>query len=255
MKIVLSSLLSVAALGAFAQGQLVFRDYHTATTLSTEIYSPSTSSPGVSNNGNITTDTPKGPKTAGQMYPGSVPLGGSAVNGSGFNGIFQNGNNFTVQLQALGGGSAGTQPPLSSLQSVSQYTTTLVTSTAVLDAGQFAAPTIASDPGIPNSSSGTAWVAVACWYTAGGTGDRTLSAAEKDPNGLWGFSDEVFMSDLFVPVSGQLPAPGQVPYLTTDTFSLGFTPDEPPPPSMPEPSSIVLGVMAAGAFLARRRKS
>jgi hypothetical protein len=249
-KIVLSSLLSVAALGAYAQGELVFTDYHFPT-LSTEIYSPTTTSPHVTLNGNITTDTPKGTLTAAQMYPGSVPIGGSAVNGSGANGFYANGNNFKVQLEALGNGasgSAGVAPAISSLLPVTQYTTSPVTSTAVLDAGQFQPPAVANDTGIANSAGGAAWVAVAAWYNAGGTGDATLAAAKADANGIWGESAEVFQSNLYEPVSGVAPAPGQVPYMTTDTFSLQTN-------LSPEPSSIALGVMAAGAFLARRRKS
>src|ERR1017187_6943681 len=117
--ILLSTLLSVGALQAHSQGTLNFTDYDYGTIM-THIWSPDTAAPSTPLNGNSATDFPPGTTT----YPNSVLLGGSAVN-TGPNGMYGNGNNFTVQLQALGG--VTTAIPLSSLLPVIQYTTHLNT--------------------------------------------------------------------------------------------------------------------------------
>jgi hypothetical protein len=234
-KILITSLLSVGALGAYAQGALTFTDYDYGTIV-THIWSPSTVNPAAAIQGNTASDFPVGTQT----YPNSQKIGG--VNGTGLNYNF--GNQFTAQLEALGG--ATTAVPLSSLLPVSQYTATLNTSAANGGAGNWHLATIANDPGIPGAggTAPTADYAVACWYNSGGT--ITTLAAAKAAGVPWGESAEVVDASLTAPssITGQPQGiPGDE---KAGSFSLT---------SVPEPSSIALGVMAAGAFIARRRKS
>jgi hypothetical protein len=238
-KILLTSLMSVGALGAYAQGTLNFTDYDYGTIV-THIWSPNTAAPSVALSGNTSTDTPVGT----QSYPNSVKLGGSAVN-TGANGIYGNGNNVTAQLEALGG--ATTAVPLGSLLPVSQYTATLTTTGTGAKQGTWTVPTIANDPGIPGAggTAPTADFAVACWYNNGGT-ITSLAAAQASGNGIWGESPEVVNFSLTAPSSITSKPQG----FNNDENALSFRLT-----SVPEPSSIALGVMAAGAFIARRRKS
>jgi len=245
-KILLTSLMSVGALGAHAQGQLVFTDYiyGGAHPITTHIWSPSSTSPGVAQSGNTASDVPAGSTT----YANSTLLGGFAVNGSGANPTYQNGNNWTVQLEALGG--ATTAVPLSSLLPVTQYTTHLNTSGGAAAAGEWQTLSVANDPGVPGAVNGTSGTgpadyAVACWYNGGGT-ITTLAAASASTSGIWGESAEVVNAQLTEPSSVTGGAPGIPNPETANSFRLT---------SVPEPSSIALGVMAASAFLARRRKS
>jgi hypothetical protein len=248
-KILLTSILSVGALGLHAQGVLFFTDY--GINIITHIYSPNLSAPTTAQvTGNTGLDSP----TGSTAYPNAVLLGGA--NASGANGVYNNGADWTVQVEALGGQTLAVA--LSSLVPVTQYTTTLATSvSAAAGAGQWAVPAIASDPGVPNSPglTPTADLAVACWYsgpTAGGlVGVSSLAAAETTPGAVWGETPEV-VDFALAPVQSEEPAgsfaPTQAPDLTTPTFGLTQT-------AAPEPSTIALGVMAASAFIVRRRKS
>jgi hypothetical protein len=268
-KILLTSLLSVGALGVHAQGTLYFTDYDN---LISHIWSPPMSSPGVavagttqvSGNSSTATmtaagfpaqdyDTPAGTTT----YPGAIPLGGSAVS-TGANGIYGNGTLFTVQLEALAG---STSVALSSLLPVTQYTATLNTANTATTgtfAGQWTQPTFASDPGIPGTSSTgyLADIAVAAWYSgpsAGGVvGVSSLAAAETTPGAVWGESPEVVGFQTAEPQS--LEPVGTIAPFPSDqtTTSFGLVQNA---TASPEPGTIALGVMAAGAFLARRRKA
>lgn len=273
-KIILTSICSVGALGAYGQGQLIYTDYNAAGAASGQIvqhiWSPTTASPnatvignGTAFNGvsNPTGDIPAGTTT----YPGAVLVGGFAANGpvSGFPGtaaqsIYANGNNFTAQLEAL---ASSATVPVGSLLPVTASNVGLNTSGGTsAGAGQFTfsggnISIPGTNPTAPVSGSvgngGFAAVALACWYNAGGTHDSTLGAAQADPNGIWGESNEILISNLAEPSaeSGQ-PFPTTVPTLAgIDSFSLHQN------AATPEPSSIALGVMAAGAFIARRRKS
>jgi hypothetical protein len=266
-KIILTSLLSVGAIGAYAQGQLIYSDYvtggATASQIVEHIYSPVTSGAAIVGNtsafnasSNPTGDIPGGTTT----YPGAVLVGGFAANGptSGFPGttaqsIYANGGNFDVQLQAL---AATATVPVGSLLPVTASTVNLLTSGGTTaGAGQFSYS--GGNIGIPGTNptsptagpagnGGSADVALACWYTAGGT-ITTLAAAQASGTGIWGESNEILIGGLAEPSSetGQ-PFPTSVPTLAgIDSFNLH---------SVPEPSSIALGVMAASAFLARRRK-
>jgi hypothetical protein len=225
--LVIGTLLA-GATGLFAQGTVQFSDI--ASTFQIHIYAPQTDTPGVQITGNTAGDKPAGTQTA---YNGGL-VGGSATGSS-----LANGNDVSVELYALGGGTSAA--PLSSLLPVSQYTTTVYTIPA--GAGVFVKPSIPSDPGIPNSANGNATVALAAWYNGGGS-YTSLSAAQAAGQPA-GESNPSFITGL----GGIGSPPGTPPALSGITsFSLTTT-------ASPEPSTIALGVMGASAFLLRRRMS
>jgi len=218
-------------MGAYAQGTVNFSSFVSGT-LQVAVYAPQVASPTVETTGNSATDTPPG-STA---YTGGT-IGGAST-GSGSTG-YANGANFTAQLYALGGGT--TLQPFSALQPVSQYVATFFTVPA--GAGYFREAALATDNGIPNSSGGSASIAVAAWYNGVNT-INSLGAAQsaKVP---YGWSTPFVLSGL----GGTGSPPATTPNLIGLTsFSLVT------PSSVPEPGVISLCIMGAGALLMRRRK-
>jgi hypothetical protein len=246
-KIAIISLLSVASAAAYAQGTVNF--FNGAGGKLALIYAPNPASPSIQQLGNSAADSP-----VGTVVYGGVPIGGSS-GGVGIN--YANGNQFTVQLYAYQVGSGALGQPLSSLTPVTAYISTMNTSGT---AGEFISGNLTPDPGIniPNTLSdaqNTATIdnkttcAVACWYNAGGT---ITSLAQAIAMGVpQGESAAFNQNNLGEPASIESAAdgPGTPPTtaqtLALQSFSLVST---------PEPSTIALGLMGAGAFLARRRK-
>jgi hypothetical protein len=237
-KTLLTSILSLAAAGAFAQGTVVFNN-HVVGTINTHIYAPDTANPGVEFTGNAANDTP----ASSAVYTGVVLGGASGAAGTPINYSF--GNNFSVQLFASGTLNA----PVGSLLPVSQYITTM--KTGATGAGYWVQPSLASDPGIPNTPAGggnvgSATVAVAAWYNGGGT-ITSLSAAQS-ANVPWGMSPTFNLTSLGEPANAGPPVVNSTPaenLIGLQSFSLT---------TVPEPSTIALGVMGISAFLIRRRK-
>jgi len=228
-KTLLIGLFSAMALGAYAQGTILFSDQQSDATF--HIYSPQAS--GVAQSGSTATDIPSGTFVFGA---GSVLLGGaSGAAGTPINYTF--GNNFTVELY----GAAGLNVAVSSLQPLSQYTSSIFTHPVALKLGTFNAPSISgTDPGIPGTTTDAATAAVACWYNAGGT--ITSLAGAVSAGVPWGESPAVNLTDL----SGFGAPPSTAGDLVgIQSFSLQ---------NVPEPGMIALGVMGACAFLARRKK-
>jgi hypothetical protein len=217
----------------------------------THIWSPDSVTPAVQITGNTVTDTPGGSQT----YAHSVPIGGS----SGAAGLpinYSFGNNFTAQVYALARPSGGVLA-FSSLLPVSQYVTTLATS-AGQGAGTIVVPTLATDPGIPNTGydsdlqviNNRATVSLACWYNAGNTINSV--AAAQAAGVPYGWSTPVNLPGLGEPASVETAANGAPTAATTPKNMIGLTSFS--LQQVPEPSTIALGVMGACAFLARRRK-
>jgi hypothetical protein len=225
--LVIGALLA-GATGLFAQGTVQFTDLGA---VQIHIYGPQVADPSVQVTGNTASDKPAGTQTG---YTGGL------VGGTGTGTSLANGNDVSVELYALGGGTSAA--PLSSLQAVSQYTSTIYTIAA--GAGVFVKPSLATDPGIPNSANGSATIALAAWYNGGGS-YTSLSAAQAAGQPA-GESAPVFLSGL----GGLGQPPGTPPPMTgLQSFSLTS------PAASPEPSTIALGVMGASAFLLRRRMS
>jgi len=251
----------------------------------------------------VYTGTPIG----GSSYSGAATVGAWAT----IPNLYTYGNLFSVQVYALSAGDAanansvyskyqtagGTPatgdsqlPAFSSLSPMSQYVTTMAVSGGSANQGFMYLPTVSSDPGIPgtgyfgNGTSaqkgihagnymGSASVAAAAWYNAGGTiaslygtpaeilaGASYASPASDSALGLkvpYGISAVFLDSNLGEPASvnnaaglnsGAASQAADMSNLgngglTSFSFVL-----------VPEPSTIALCVLGACAFLARRRK-
>jgi len=212
--------LLAGAVGAYAQGTIEFDDY----------------APHVPNDGfQITVWQPQGTGTtpvfgnssgdvpAGtQTYTG-VPIGGGST-GSGPTG-YGNGNNYSIELLYGVGANA------TSLSPVPGATATFSTAFAgSWDAGGGVFVTV---PGVAYGATGT--FQLAAWYNGGGTLTYAQAAAALDPAGLSN------------PANITLNGPPGVPSTLNPITSFSLT-------SVPEPSTIALGVIGASAFLMRLRR-
>jgi hypothetical protein len=166
-------------------------------------------------------------------------LSGSATPAGSFN--YNNGSDYTVQLYAA----PGFNVALSALSAVSQYVTTIATSSA--NGGAFKSITVSSDPGIDppsGTANGNATIALYAWYNGNGNPATGLTLAQAQAAGdPWGVSLTDNLAGLGNVGS---PTPNQTPdMLGLESFSLVTT---------PEPSTIALGVIGASTLLFRRRK-
>jgi hypothetical protein len=263
-KIAIIGLLSLCASGAYAQGQLSFYNNISGKVI-THIYAPNGANPNVETTGNAANDYPVG----AQNYTGFTAIGGSSgAAGTPIN--YANGNNFSVEVYALGvdaTGYSGTATPFSSLLPVPQYVSTLTDSSSYA-AGIFLYPGAPpNDPGIPNAGYNantgnldtTAAISVVAWYNAGGT-INTFAQAMATPGIPYGNSPVYTLTSLGEPQSEQdIAGTGNPPSAPEDlsqgtsaahtlqSFSLVA--------NVPEPGTIALGLMGVCGFLARRRKA
>jgi len=97
---------------------------------------------------------------------------------------------------------------------------------------------VATVPGV--TTGGVATIAIAAWQNSGADGAATTLAAAQADGYMWGVSDMVTTT-----LATGDASPGNLPSSLTD-FSLAVT--------IPEPSTIALGVIGASALLFRRRK-
>jgi hypothetical protein len=259
-KTLLIGLFSAMALGAYAQGTISFSS-HSGEVF--HIYSPQTGNGGAplygdstgkaltGGTGGVDALYAEGASTASSFTSvdyyaaGSVLLGGTSGTGpastpyAGIN--YTYGNDFTAELYAL----AGAGQPASSLLPVTQYQGPMrPTSSSPAAIGAIIPNAISgTDTGIPNTSGGVATVAVACWYNANGTiTDLATAKADGVP---WGESLPVTLTALGVVTGSPVANPAETLY-GIQSFSLT---------TVPEPSTIALGVLGVCAFLARRRKA
>jgi hypothetical protein len=270
-KLAIVGIASLISAGVYAQGTLTFWDNFGD--LQYQIYAPNPSSPGTQQVG----ETASQGAISGVSGPYTT-YGGTAIGGSVFNGtapatvtssaLYADGNLFSAQIYASPAGApnnidpstGGNPPAFSSLSPVSQYITTFATTGA---SGPFlisASPV--PDAGIPGTgydNSGLhganhilndANIAVAAWYNGGGL--YTTLAAAQAANVPWGVSPVVILTGLGEPASVETSDVGHNTPLTQPTEPYGISSFS--LTSTPEPSTIALGVMGIGAFLARRRK-
>jgi hypothetical protein len=241
------------AVGAYAQGSIVWSDYVGGSTGSTAftitIWSPNPASPTMQQIGNTATDAPGG----GTVY-GGVPLGGSTT-GTGST-AYGNGNAWTIALYAST--SASTAVVLTTADEVASSTFENMGGTG--KANILESPSLGGGPGyagawslnfgssaatlLPGTTAGSAGgsqLQLAAWYSGGGVTSYATAFSEGLPagasevgilNGLGGGSPPATAPDL----GG----------LGITSFSLATT--------VPEPSTIALGVIGASAFLMRLRR-
>jgi len=243
--ILVTSLAFVGA-GAYGQGTIVWSD-NPAAAVTIQIYAPQTLTPTVETTGNSAVDNPSGTQT----YTGVAIGGASGASGTPYNYTF--GNNFTAQLFALGSTSTLTGPAATLanmttvLLPVTQYTSAFY-STKPAAAGWFLPVSPSPDAGISGTGTGStasATLSVAAWYNGGNT-ITSLAAAEaaKVPYG-W----SVPWAETALGGTGSPPAtpPGLTGF---SSFSL----ISPTVSTVPEPCTMVLGLLGAAGFLIRRRK-
>lgn len=156
---------------------------------------------------------------------------------------YNNGSDYTVELFAA----AGLNVASSALQPVTQYVTTIATSSSV--GGNFKPITVASDPGIPGAANGQGTIMLVAWYNGGvtpsGQSQATLNAqliADQGGAGPWGADVPDNMGNLYESGAATPPFPEGL-----QSFSLVVG-------TVPEPSTIALGVIGASTLLFRRRK-
>lgn len=210
------------AIGAYAQGTVLFSDGVTGFTM--HIYGPQASGLAVNGN-NATTDVPAG---------STVYDAGSAVGGSSAGLGLGNGLNVSVELYGL----TGAGDDISTLLPLSGYVGHAGTKSAAA-AGLFV--NTGTGGGIPNTTGGTATVALAAWFNGGGA--YTSLTAAQAAGQAWGESGAVTLTDL----GGLGSPPSTPPPIGVQSFSIQS--------SVPEPSTIALGIMGASAFIMRRRMS
>jgi hypothetical protein len=184
--------------------------------------------------GNATTATTTTGGTT--VYTGGA-IGNTLTSGATPAGLYNynNGSDYTVQLWAAPGENAAA----SLLQPVTQYTTTISTSST--KGGLFKNINVIGDPGIPGTSGGMATIALVAWYN-GGTGLTYAAAlAAGDPVGTSPLDNLGSLGGV-----GGPPAGTTADLLGLESFSLALP--------VPEPSTIALGVIGASTLLFRRRK-
>jgi len=270
-KILMIGLVSLAGVGAYAQGTLIF--YNSFGDDVFQVYAPNPAAPSVSQEG--FTAAQAATINAGGSFTASpvITFGGQVIGGSTSSGsvpatlgvsspYYSDGNLFTAQIYALSAGNgSGSIPAFSSLLPVSQYIENFSGSGGSANAF-LAEATLTTDPGVPGTGydgSGlhgpshvlnNAFVGMAAWYNAGGL--YTTLAEAQAAGAPWGESQVSLLNNLGEPasvntsanVNSHQPSTPTEPY-GINSFSLATT---------PEPSTIALGVMGVGAFLARRRK-
>jgi len=228
------SMLAGAA-GAFAQGSLNWQDGQTGYDIS--ILSPnSTTAASPEESGNTQFDLPAGSTTYMGGWigntTGSPGAGVGATPSDGYLGInYQNQNNFTAGLYI--------DTSKSALTSDITNGTPVATTTLLggVNAGLYA-------QGTPTYVSGLApgtvvWVGIAAWYSGGGANNYATAVADSTVEGY-------VESATTVALGGGSAAPSSVAGLGLTSFSLGST--------VPEPSTIALGVIGASTFLMRIRR-
>jgi len=244
--------LLAGAVSGYSQGALSMADYANSDFQIT-IWSPLPANPTVEVQGNSaannpltgTSDIPSGTT----VYTGATPLGGSAT-GATSPTDYGNATLWSVQLYAASGAGvaasglapiAGTVANFYSNPSQIGYPGLYNSSTVVTFNGANGTPTVAA--GSPVT------VALAAWYNGGGAYTSYSAAqAASMPTG--------FSSTGSVNLTGAPNPPVDLPGLNqAQTLSGGITSFSlAAPSSVPEPSTIALGVMGASAFLMRLRR-
>jgi hypothetical protein len=251
----------LGAVSAYSQGTVVFVDG--ASDMTIHIFAPQGSGEVTGNQavgGGVTSDQYYNNGTDGNYAGGAnanagtsstVTSGGSTVYTGGAIGNtwtgnptaagaynYNNGSDYSVELYAA----PGLNAPASALQPVTQYLTTIATSSA--KGGEFKTVSPSVDPGIGNTSGGQATIALVAWYNGGGTYTSYAAAvAANVPAGISPLDNDGILGNIGSPPNTTTAADMQ----GLESFSLTYT-------TVPEPSTIALGVIGASTLLFRRRK-
>jgi len=229
--LIISGLL-IGAVGAYAQGVL---DWNPQGNWLISVYSPQIATPSTIQTGDSPQDLPAGTTT----YTGGW-IGGGASPGTGVGATSANGpGGFNYQTQSHF--EFGLYLDTSSAAVANDIATgSPVALDGVSDGGLAAIGPNAVDG---NSPAGTqVFVGLAAWYDVGGLTSYAASVAAHDPAG---FS----ISSSTIALGSATGTPVEIgPSLGLNSFSLALN------SSVPEPSTIALGVIGASAFLMRLRR-
>jgi len=246
--------LMAGAVGGYAQGTLAWGDYigSGGSQFTITVWSPNPSAPGVQQIGNSSTDASPNP---GSTVYGGVPLGGSTT-GSGPT-AYGNGNAWTIALYASTSSTTAVTPTTGDEVVSSTFEnmggtgkSNILESTAYGGGPGYAGAWTANFgsfnttalPGTLTGTAGSAQVMLAAWYSGGGI-TSYAAAVGAVPAG----TSEIGM---LVGLGG-LNASGP-PSTAPDLAGIGITSFS--LTSVPEPSTIALGVIGASAFLMRLRR-
>jgi len=223
--------LLAGAVSAYSQGQIAFSDYGNSDHFAILIFNTqAAASVPVTYNGYTATEVQGNPTAAAYPQTGTGSVGttvyaaNSALTGTGYD------------LQLLG--APGASQPLSAL----------VPDSVVITSGF--GTVVGSTAGIFNESAtvttlgtitppGAATVAIACWVNNGVDGAAATLATAQADGYAWGIST---LGNVVLTTTPNSPP---VFPTTITAFSLG---------TVPEPSTIALGVIGASAFLMRLRR-
>jgi hypothetical protein len=222
------------AVGAFAQGTL---NWNSQSDWLISVYSPDVNTPGTVFSGNSPQDVPAGSTdyTGGWIGGGSTSPGtGVGPTPSSFNGInYQNAANFE----------AGLYVDLSSSAVFTDISTgSPIATTTISDGALVGVASLATVPGIAGGT--LVNVGLAAWYTDGGLyGSYAAASGANQPAGYSISSGQLALGT-------QTGTPVTIgPGLGLNSFSLAQATT-----SVPEPSTIALGVIGASTFLLRLRR-
>jgi hypothetical protein len=230
--LVIAGLLS-GAMGVYAQGTL---NWNSQSDWLISVYSPSTGSPNLVQSGNSPQDVPAGTTDyTGGWIGGGATSPGTGVGGTpssgpgGYN--YQNAASFEAGLYI----DTSSAAVLTDIQTLSPLATT-----GISDGALVAVNSLATDPSIPGGTQVN--VGLAAWYTDGGLyGSYSAATAAQQPAGY-------SISTSQLALGTQTGTPVVIgPSLGLNSFSLALT-------SVPEPSTIALGVIGASTFLLRLRR-
>jgi len=245
--------LMAGAVGVYAQGTVVWSDYVSG--FSIDVWSPNTQSPGVVQQGNTSTDNPAGTT----VYTG-VPIGGASTSAGTTATSYGNGDEYTIGLYAsTSSATAVSLAGTADLVATSPFYDTGGTGKAGILEGpafgggpgyaggwtaNFGVPTPVSLTGTSSGSAGSAQLQLAAWYNDNGT--YTSYAAALAAGVPTGYSVVGSLSGLGgANASGPPSTAPNLGAAGITSFSLA---------TVPEPSTIALGIIGASAFLMRLRR-
>ena len=224
--------LLAGAVSVYSQGAISLNDYGNIGNFSIQVFQPQAPGVGVTVSMNGLTGT----EVQGQPNNSYLPVKGTTL----YSGNSTIGPGYDVGLLALANGTTATtydQLSLVSGTTISTWINNPGLTAGNNSLGVWNSSVVAEiGPGSPT----TAAVAIAAWQATGSAGAATTLAEAQADGYHWGVSD-IVTANLTVGTG----SPGFLP-TTLTSFSLVS--------SVPEPSTIALGVIGASALLFRRRK-
>jgi hypothetical protein len=223
--------LLTGAMGAYAQGTL---DWNSQANWLISVYSPNTATPGTIQTGDSPFDTPVGQT----VYSGGFVGGGSSP-GAGVGDTPTSGPG-GINYQNAAGFEFGLYVDTTAAAVLSDILSSPPVATTSVNDGALGTSALAT---VPNITGGTSVnVGLGAWYTDGGLyGSYNTAAGANQPAGYSISSSQIALGT-------QTGTPVTIgPGLGLNSFSLALT-------TVPEPSTIALGVLGASTFLMRLRR-